>query len=62
MILWDVDLKKQKKLAVCGLISIGLIATVATVVRVIFLKNLDDKNYARKIGLVLVLQILLIFG
>lgn len=50
-ILWNVKIKRGLKFAICGLMSIGLMATASQIVRVVALNSLNAKDYTCQIRL-----------
>lgn len=50
-ILWNVKIERRLKFAICGLMSIGLVATASQIVRVVALKSLDAEDYTCQICL-----------
>lgn len=44
-ILWDVKIKRRLKFAICGLMSIGFVATASQIVRVVALNSLNAEDY-----------------
>lgn len=44
-ILWNVKIKRRLKFAICGLMSIGFLATASQIVRVVALNSLDAEDY-----------------
>ena len=48
VVLWRVKISTRLKVVICGLMSIGLIATASQIVRVITLSTLEAKDYSCK--------------
>lgn len=44
-ILWNVKIKQRLKFAICGLMSIGMLATASQIVRVIAVNSLSAEDY-----------------
>lgn len=47
-VLWNVKISLNKKLAICGLMSLGLIATVANAIRNVFIPSLTEDDLTCK--------------
>lgn len=45
-VLWKVQISTRLKVVICGLMSLGLIATASQIVRVITLRTLEAKDYS----------------
>lgn len=50
LILWNVKIKRRMKFAICGLMSIGLVATASQIVRVVALNSLSAEDYTCQIS------------
>lgn len=48
-ILWNVKIKRRLKFAICGLMSIGFVATASQIVRVVALNSLNAEDYTCQI-------------
>lgn len=57
-ILWNVKIKRRLKFAICGLMSIGFLATASQIVRVVALNSLDAEDYTYKITIIVIAAIL----
>ena len=48
VILWNVSISKKKKILICLLMSLGLTATISTILRNVFTPNLKSSDFTRK--------------
>lgn len=46
VVVWNVQISKRVKVVICGLMSLGLVATASQIVRVVTLPSLQEDDYS----------------